>query len=338
MRRERKMMSESAIEVSSLTKRFGEFVAVDRVSFEVRPGEVLGYLGPNGSGKTTTIRMLLGLLQPSEGTAKVLSFDIRTQAEAIRPLVGYMSQKFALYDELTMRENLEFYAGVYDVPRRERADRVREVIELLHLQGREKDLAGELSGGWRQRLALGTALVHQPQLLFLDEPTSGVDPSARRAFWDLIYDLAQRGVTIFVTTHYMDEAEHCHRVGIMFRGQLLALDTPDGLKRSALPGAAWDVTADHGAKSLVAALAALHDVPGVVRAGLASDRLRAITAPDAHTAESLRAALASAGFAEAQVEQVEPTLEDVFIALAGHGTDERPAADAAADHRRRGNG
>jgi ABC-2 type transport system ATP-binding protein len=325
------MSEEHAIEVEKLTKRFGDFTAVDRVSFDVRAGEVLGYLGPNGSGKTTTIRMLLGLLQPSAGNAKVLGFDIRTQAEAIRPLVGYMSQKFALYDELTTRENLEFYAGVYDVPRRERADRVHAVIEALHLQGREKDLAGDLSGGWRQRLALGTALVHQPQLLFLDEPTSGVDPAARRAFWDLIYDLAQRGVTIFVTTHYMDEAEHCHRVGIMFRGQLLALDTPGGLKRSALPGAAWDVTPDHGAESLVAALAALHDVPGVVRAGLASDRLRAITAPEAHTAESLRAAMVHAGFPDAQVEQVEPTLEDVFIALAGHGADERPAADAVAD-------
>ena len=322
------MSEELAIEVEKLTKRFGNFTAVDRVTFEVRPGEVLGYLGPNGSGKTTTIRMLLGLLQPSDGGARVLGYDIRTQAESIRPMVGYMSQKFALYDELTVRENLDFYAGVYGVPRRARAARVREVIDLLHLQGREKSLAGDLSGGWRQRLALGTALVHQPQLLFLDEPTSGVDPSARRAFWDLIYDLAQRGVTIFVTTHYMDEAEHCHRVGIMFRGQLLALDTPSGLKRSALPGAAWDVTPDHGTESLVAALAALHDVPGVVRAGLASDRLRAITAPDAHTAESLRAAMASAGFAEAQVEQVEPTLEDVFIALAGHGAAEQSSAPA----------
>src|SRR5512139_1861652 len=236
-------MAETVIDVKGLTKRFGDFTAVNHVSFQVEQGEVLGYLGPNGSGKTTTIRMLLGLLQPSDGTARVLGFDIRKQAESIRPLVGYMSQKFALYDELTMRENLEFYAGVYDVPRRERADRVRAVIEALHLQGREKELAGDLSGGWRQRLALGTALVHQPQLLFLDEPTSGVDPSARRAFWDLIYDLARRG-----------------------------------LKRSALPGAAWDVTPNHGSESLVAALSALHDVPGVVRAGLASDRLRAITA------------------------------------------------------------
>jgi ABC-2 type transport system ATP-binding protein len=311
-------MAENVIEVKQLTKRFGDFTAVDRVSFAMQAGEVLGYLGPNGSGKTTTIRMLLGLLQPSDGEANVLGYSIRTQAEAIRPLVGYMSQKFALYDELTMRENLDFYGGVYGLQRRERADRVREVLEMLGLIERQNDRAGELSGGWRQRLALGTALVHRPKLLFLDEPTSGVDPSARRTFWDLIYDLASNGTTIFVTTHYMDEAEHCHRVGIMFRGQLLALDTPGGLKASALPGAAWDVSPDHGGASLIAGLTALHDVPGVVRAGLASDRLRAITAPGAHTAESLLAVMQDAGFTSASVERVEPTLEDVFIALAGH--------------------
>ena len=311
-------MADNVIEVNQLTKRFGDFTAVDHVSFTSQVGEVLGYLGPNGSGKTTTIRMLLGLLLPSDGDAKVLGFDVRTQAELIRPQVGYMSQKFALYDELTMRENMDFYAGVYDVPRRERAGRVREVLEMLGLLERQNDQAGELSGGWRQRLALGTALIHRPKLLFLDEPTSGVDPSARRTFWDLIYNLAANGTTIFVTTHYMDEAEHCNRVGIMFRGKLLALDTPSGLKASALPGAAWDVSPDHSGASLVTALSALHDMPGVVRAGLASDRLRVITAPNAHTAESLLAMMKSAGFAQAGVERVEPTLEDVFIALAGH--------------------
>ena len=311
-------MAENVIEVKQLTKRFGDFTAVNHVSFAMPAGEVLGYLGPNGSGKTTTIRMLLGLLQPSDGEANVLGYSIRTQAEAIRPLVGYMSQKFALYDELTMRENLDFYGGVYGLPRRERADRVREVLKMLGLIERQNDRAGELSGGWRQRLALGTALVHRPKLVFLDEPTSGVDPAARRTFWDLIYDLASNGTTIFVTTHYMDEAEHCHRVGIMFRGQLLALDTPSGLKASALPGAAWDVSPDHGGASLIAALTALHGVPGVVRAGLASDRLRVITAPEAHSAESLLAVMQGAGFASAAVERVEPTLEDVFIALAGH--------------------
>ena len=310
-------MAEIVIDVKALTKRFGDFTAVNHVSFQVEQGEVLGYLGPNGSGKTTTIRMLLGLLQPTEGEAMVLGKSILTQAELIRPQVGYMSQKFALYDELTMRENLNFYAGVYGVPGKQRAARVREVIASLDLGGRENDQAGELSGGWRQRLALGCALVHRPKLLFLDEPTSGVDPSARRAFWDLIYGLASQGVTIFVTTHYMDEAEHCNRAGIMFRGQLLALDTPSGLKASALPGAAWDVSPDHGG-ALIAALSTLHDIPGVVRAGLASDRLRVITAPNTHTRESLLNVMKTAGFPEATVEQVEPTLEDVFIALAGH--------------------
>jgi ABC-2 type transport system ATP-binding protein len=309
--------SGTIIAVNDLTKRFGDFVAVDRVSFDVQAGEVVGYLGPNGSGKTTTIRMLLGLLAPSEGEASVLGLDVRTQTESIRPLVGYMSQKFALYEELTLRENLEFYAGVYGLRNRERGRRVREVADLLGLSGREKERAGELSGGWRQRLALGCALVHQPPLLFLDEPTSGVDPSARRTFWDLVYELAARGTTIFVTTHYMDEAEHCGRVGIMFRGRLLAMDTPSGLKASALPGAAWDVVAS----PLMDALAALQQMPEVVQASLAGDRLRAITA-DGHAAASIANALAGLGMAGASVERVEATLEDVFIALAGHQRDE----------------
>ena len=306
-------MNETAIETHNLTKRFGDFVAVDRVSFTVRVGEVVGYLGPNGSGKTTTIRMLLGLLQPSDGDARVLGYDIRTQAESVRPLVGYMSQKFALYEDLTVRENLDFYAGVYGVPPRERRERVKEVEELIGLSRRDDELAGELSGGWRQRLALGCALAHRPQLLFLDEPTSGVDPSARRAFWDLIYDLASRGTTIFVTTHYMDEAEHCGRVGIMFRGQLLAMDTPSGLKATALPGAAWDVIA----APLLEALAALQQIPGIVQATLAGDKLRAITT-NGFTEESIAAALTRSGVDGAVVERAEPTLEDVFIALAGH--------------------
>jgi ABC-2 type transport system ATP-binding protein len=305
-------MTQLVIQATELTKRFDDFVAVDRVSFEVRAGEVVGYLGPNGSGKTTTIRMLLGLLLPSEGEAQVLGFDVRTQAESIRPLVGYMSQKFALYEELTMRENLEFYAGVYGIRNKERGARVREVIDILGLGGQESARAGELSGGWRQRLALGCALLHRPQLLFLDEPTSGVDPSARRAFWDLIYDLASRGTTIFVTTHYMDEAEHCGRVGIMFRGQLLAMDTPSGLKATALPGAAWDIVAS----PLLQGLAVLQRMPGVVQVSLASDRLRAITA-DGHTSESLASALTQAGLMDVSVERAEATLEDVFIALAG---------------------
>ena len=195
----------TVIHAENLTRRFGAFTAVDHVSFEVQAGEVVGYLGPNGSGKTTTIRMLLGLIRPSEGQAQVLGYDIRRDAERLRALCGYMSQKFSLYDELTVLENLTFYAGVYGVNKRKQID---EVLDLVGLIGQEKLRTSSLSSGWRQRLALAVALIHRPRLLFLDEPTSGVDPSARRAFWDLIYTLAEDGVTILVTTHYMDEAEY----------------------------------------------------------------------------------------------------------------------------------
>ena len=301
-------MTDPAVEVRSLTKRFDGFTAVDEVSFEVRPGEIVGYLGPNGSGKTTTIRMLLGILRPTSGRALVLGFDVSKEAEAIRARVGYMSQKFALYDELTAWENLAFYAGVYGV-REEKA--LREAISQVGLGGIEKTRAGDLPIGWRQRLALATAIVHRPTLLFLDEPTSGVDPMARRAFWDLIYELSESGVTAFVTTHYMDEAEYCSRVGIMHRGRLLAIDTPGALKRSALPGAAWDVHAE----PMVASLRALQALPQVVRAGLAGDHLRAITRPGV-TGERLSSALLARGFRVTGVTEVTPALEDVFLYLA----------------------
>jgi ABC-2 type transport system ATP-binding protein len=222
-----------------------------------------------------------------------------------------MSQKFALYNELTAAENLDFYAGVYNVAYRSR--RVTEILELVGLVGRGSEPAGELSGGWRQRLALGVALLHRPSLIFLDEPTSGVDPKARRAFWDLIYDLADGGTTIFVTTHYMDEAEYCGRLGIMYRGRLLALDTPDRLKESILHWVTWEVTAT----PLMAALSALQAVEGVKRVTLSGDRLRVITAAGVHTAESLRQILAELGFAETTVQPADATLEDVFITLVG---------------------
>jgi len=302
--------TQPAISTQELSRRFGDFLAVDRVTFEVEAGEVVGYLGPNGSGKTTTIRMLLGLLLPSAGSGQVLGYDIVRQAEQIRAKVGYMSQKFALYHDLTVRENLAFYAGVYGVRQRQRVD---EVLDLVGLKAQERQRAGELSVGWRQRLALGTAIVHQPRLLFLDEPTSGVDPLARRAFWDLIYTLVERGVTAFVTTHYMDEAEYCGRVGIMRDGRLLAFDTPSWLKENALPGLAWDVYAE----PLLPALNALESCACVLRAGLVSDHLRAITPPEVE-ATALQAALAEAGTPVVRLEQVEPTLEDVFLALATH--------------------
>lgn len=302
----------TVISACDLTKRFGDFTAVDRVSFTVEAGEVVGCLGPNGSGKTTTIRMLLGLLQPTAGSAQVLGYDVVRQAEEIRARVGYISQKFALYHDLTAEENLQFYAGVYGVTDR---DRVSEVLQLTGLNGYERTLVGSLSTGWRQRLALAASIVHRPQLFFLDEPTSGVDPTARRAFWDLIYRLVEGGVTAVVTTHYMDEAEYCTRVGIMSEGRLLALDTPSALKRTALPGLAWDVFAE----PLLPALAALEHCPCVLRAGLAGDHLRAITPPEI-TAPTLAAQLKQDGIKLLSLEQVEPTLEDVFLALAGPKT------------------
>jgi ABC-2 type transport system ATP-binding protein len=300
-------MPENVIIARDLTRRFGDFTAVDHVSFEITEGEVIGYLGPNGSGKTTTIRMLLGLLLPSEGGAQVLGYDVVRQAERIRERAGYMSQKFALYHDLTVIENLAFYAGVYGV--RDRA-RVEAVLEQLGLAGLERERVSDLSTGWRQRLALGTAIVHNPQLLFLDEPTSGVDPTARRAFWDLIYDLVDQGVTVLVTTHYMDEAEYCGRVGIMRSGRLLALGSPSELKEHTLPGIAWDVFA----RPLLPALDALQACTCVLRAGLAGDHLRAISPGDVNPGAIL-AELRQAGIPDARLERVEPTLEDVFLTL-----------------------
>jgi len=311
------------IAVTDLTKKFGDFMAVDHISFTVNAGEVVGYLGPNGSGKTTTIRMLLGLLQPTQGQAAVLGFDAFKQSEEVRARCGYMSQKFALYHDLTVAENLAFYAGVYGITDR---SRLNEVLDLIGLRGHEAERVAALSTGWKQRLALGTAIVHRPQLLFLDEPTSGVDPTARRAFWDLIYTLVGQGVTAFVTTHYMDEAEYCGRVGIMRDGKLLAMDTPSQLKETALPGKAWDVLvgAQQGTQQTAArtttltplqVLDALEACSCVLRAGLAGDHLRAITPPEVD-ATTLRKALAVAGVGEIQIEQVEPSLEDVFLALA----------------------
>ncbi len=301
-------MIEPVIKVEGLTRRFGDFVAVDHVSFNVNAGEVVGYLGPNGSGKTTTIRMLLGLLEPSEGKATVLGFDAFRQTEQVRTRAGYMSQKFALYDDLTVLENLTFYGGVYGIRDRER---IQATLKLVGLTGHDSTLTRSLSGGWRQRLALAIALVHGPKLLFLDEPTSGVDPTARRAFWDLIYELAGQGVTILVTTHYMDEAEYCERVGIMRDGKLLAMDTPLNLKARVVPGDVWEVFAE----PLQDGLAALPEIDGVLRVGLAGDHLRTITRRGLKK-EALEKGLKAKGVQVSNIAAGEPTLEDVFISLA----------------------
>ena len=293
-----------------LTKRFGNFTAVDNVSFTIQAGEVLGYLGPNGSGKTTTIRMLLGLLLPSAGQSHVLGFDSVKEAEDIRQRVGYMSQKFALYDELTSFENLRFYAGVYGI--RDPVE-LAATIQLLGLEEIQNERASELPLGWRQRLALATAIVHKPTILFLDEPTSGVDPGARRDFWDLIYDLAESGVTILVTTHYMDEAEYCARVGFMRCGKLMAVGTPTELKESEVTGAVWRVHCT----PLLASLDLLETVPFVRHVSLSGDHLRAITAEKSGV-QHLEQALDAAGFHDVRIQETAPTLEDVFLSLAGN--------------------
>lgn len=302
-------MAKTVVHAEGLTKQFGDFVAVDHVSFEIKEKEVVGYLGPNGSGKTTTIRMLLGLLLPTAGRATVLDADIQLEPEKVRRQVGYMSQKFALYDELTTWENLSFYAGVYGVS--EEALLVR-TVDRLGLKGQEREPAGALPVGFRQRLALATAIVHQPRLLFLDEPTSGVDPNARRAFWDLIYELAAEGITIFATTHYMDEAEYCQRVGIMRAGKLLAFDTPTRLKQDALDGSAWQVQVP----DLLQGLNKIDGQAGVQRVGLAGNSLRVITNKEMKQ-ERLENQLSKIGLTSIKVEPVEPSLEDVFLSLAG---------------------
>jgi ABC-2 type transport system ATP-binding protein len=300
-------MTEPVIVVENLTRLFGDFIAVDHINFEVKLGEVIGYLGPNGSGKTTTIRMLLGLLKPSAGKATVLGYDVFKQSEEIRARVGYMSQKFAIYDDLTTLENLTFYGGVYGITDKAR---IQHTLERVGLKGHENTLTRELSTGWRQRLSLGIALVHEPKLLFLDEPTSGVDPTARRAFWDLIYELAETGVTILVTTHYMDEAEYCERVAVMRDGKLLAMDTPTNLKKTIITGDVWEVYA----QPLERGVEILSALDGVDRVGLAGDHLRVISSQVEK--DAMQSLLIREGLNVERIERGESTLEDVFLALA----------------------
>ncbi len=301
-----------AVRVASLTRRFGDFVAVDAVSFEVARGEVFGFLGPNGAGKTTTIKMLAGLLLPTSGGGEVAGLDILRETEAIKKSIGYMSQLFSLYADLTVEENIAFFSGLYGVPRERRAARRDWVLEMAGLTEQRRRLTGELSLGWKQRLALGTAVLHEPPILFLDEPTSGVDPLSRRAFWDLIYALADGGTTVFVTTHYMEEAEYCHRLALMNRARLVALDTPERL-RAAHEGTILEILPERGPQ----AAEALAGAPGVRQAGLFGRAVH-VTVDDAAAArQALPAFLAARGIAleRAEMPEVVPSLEDVFIAL-----------------------
>jgi ABC-2 type transport system ATP-binding protein len=304
------MSATVAVRVEELTKAFGAFVAVDRVSFEVGTGEVFGFLGPNGAGKTTTIKMLNGLLLPSSGRGHVAGFDVMTETEAIRRHIGYMSQLFSLYPDLTVEENIAFFSGLYGVERARRPERRDWVLEMAGLTDQRRRLTGQLSLGWKQRLALGCAVLHEPPILFLDEPTSGVDPISRRTFWDLIYVLAGQGTTVFVTTHYMEEADYCHRLALMNRGQLIALDTPAGLRR-AMTQPLLEVRTDDS----LTAIDTLKARPEVVEVTLFGRALH-VTVTDAAVGRSaVTAALAGRGGAPPEIREIVPSLEDVFIGL-----------------------
>ncbi|HET91131.1 MAG TPA: ABC transporter ATP-binding protein [Chloroflexi bacterium] len=307
-------MDEYAVQVEDLTKRFGDFTAVDRVSFRVRRGEVYGWLGPNGAGKTTTIRMLLGLLKITSGRALVLGYDPSTQAKHMQAHVGYMSQLFTLYNDLTARENIRFYGQAYGLSRAELRHRQAEIIEMAGLQGRENELTATLSGGWKQRLALGCAIVHRPEVVFLDEPTAGVDPVSRRDFWGLIYAMAKKGVAVMVTTHYMDEAELCQRVGFISEGRLVALDTPDRLKKTHMRGQVLEINADDPERAM-GLLKAAQQAGELVCDEIAfyGAQIHAVV-PDAQALQPvITAYLASEGVRVSSIEWIVPTLEDVFI-------------------------
>jgi ABC-2 type transport system ATP-binding protein len=298
-----------AIEATDLTKRFGDFTAVDRVSFKVKSGEVYGWLGPNGAGKTTTIRMLLGLLKITEGEARVLGYDPSTQVKEMQAHVGYMSQLFTLYNDLTARENIRFYGQAYGLSRTALHRRQTEILDMAGLHGRENTLTANLSGGWKQRLALGCAIVHRPQVVFLDEPTAGVDPISRRQFWHLIYAMAKEGVTIMVTTHYMDEAELCQRVGFISEGQLIALDSPDQLKRTQMRGQVLEINCDDPST----AIPALRGMGVFEEVALYGALIHAV-APDAAALKSeIGRVLLQAGVHVRTMDVIAPSLEDVFI-------------------------
>jgi ABC-2 type transport system ATP-binding protein len=305
------------IEVTDLTRRFGDFTAVDAVSFHVARGEIFGYLGANGAGKSTTIRMLCGLLPPSAGHARVAGFAVPGQAARVKASIGYMSQRFSLYTDLQVVENLAFFAGAYGLRGARKKARIAYALDVAGLTDRQHVLTRDLPGGIRQRLALASALIHEPPLIFLDEPTAGVDPASRRAFWRLIRQLVRAGTTVFVTTHHLDEAEYCDRVGLMVDGQLVALDTPPALKRAHVPGTILAVGGDLPAATLRAALRGHDGVFDIQPFGRAV-HVR-VQGPLADPA-ALRATLVAAGLAPADIAPTEATLEDVFLTLAAGST------------------
>ena len=299
------------LEAHDLVKTFGKFVAVDHVSFRVAKGEIFGFLGPNGAGKSTVIRILCGLLSPTSGSASVAGFDVAKHPEIVRKQLGYMSQKFSLYDDLTVRENIEFFSGIYGVPKSIRAERQEYVLRMAGLEEKRDVTTKLLAGGWKQRLALGCAIVHEPPILFLDEPTSGVDPIARRGFWDLIYQLSEAGRTIFVTTHYMDEAEYCHRIALMYDGKIIATGVPAAVRKEYHSHALLRLDSSDALETM----RALEHDPNVLDVAVFGGGLH-VTVVDLGAADTrIRSVLAARNIAIQRLESIEPSMEDVFVAL-----------------------
>lgn len=302
--------NEVAVEVEHLTKRFGEFVAVNDISFSVATGEVFGFLGPNGAGKTTTIKMLTGLVLPTSGRGRVAGFDIMSESEEIKKQIGYMSQLFSLYGDLTVDENIAFFSGLYNVAPERKEARREWVLEMANLVEQRGRLVRDLSLGWKQRLALGCAVLHEPPILFLDEPTSGVDPVSRRRFWDLIYQLAAAGTTVFVTTHYMEEAGYCHRLALMNRGALIATDTPSAIRANFAERPLEIFSSDS-----VRAIGLLRKAPSVVRTGLFGRVIHAMVTDPGTAEKEIREILGANQIAIERIRPIAPSLEDVFVSL-----------------------
>ncbi len=301
----------ATVSMHSLSKHFGSFVAVDNVSLDVERGEIFGFLGPNGAGKSTTIRILCGLLTPTSGSANVAGFDVATQPEQVKQSIGYMSQKFSLYDDLTVGENIDFFSGIYGVPSARRPERKHFALELSGLQARKDTLTSLLPGGFKQRLALGCAILHEPPVLFLDEPTSGVDPIARREFWELIYQLSAHGSTIFVSTHYMDEAEYCHRIALMYRGAVIALGSPEELKQELGGASLLRLDTD----DLLAAMDALAGLPGIEDVAVFGSGLHVRVRNVDGSTSRIQDALRAQGVKILRLEPIDASMEDVFVSL-----------------------
>ena len=315
-----------SVQIENLVKTFGAFVAVDHVTLQVEKGEIFGFLGPNGAGKSTTIRMLCGLLTPTSGRASVNGFDVAAQPEQIRRSIGYMSQKFSLYDDLTVEENIDFFTGIYGVPRERRAERKDYVLRMAGIAERRRALTATLSGGWKQRLALGCAILHNPPVLFLDEPTSGVDPIARGDFWTLIREMSDEGHTIFVSTHYMDEAEYCHRLALMYRGKVIALGSPAELKTGLANHSLFQLDSSDPLETM----RALEGLPGIRDVAVFGGGLH-VTVDDPAAAESrIRQALAGKSIEVKRLEKIMPSMEDVFVAMIEAEERANPAVRSAA--------